>query len=139
MAHGEIEELKPVPADNPGYDTADPPALSLGGFVIAFILLLAVIFGATAAYFEWAWDRQVDEAVLEKPSDALKELRAREDVQLKTYGYIDDKKTIVQLPLDRAMELVAQEAAEGKVKYSTTPTVKKEEPAPAAQAPAPAK
>lgn len=135
MAHGEIEELKPIPADNPGYDPTDPPALSLGGFIIAFVVVMVVIFGATAAYFEWAYERRVDSAVLEKPSEELKALHEREDVQLNSYGFVDSKKSAVQLPVERAMELVAAEAAAGKVKWTTTPTPKKDEPAAGAAAP----
>jgi stringent starvation protein B len=50
-----------------------------------------------------------------------------------------DKKTgVVRIPLDRAMNLFAQEAAEGKLFYPAKSYVpKKEEPAPAAPGAAP--
>jgi hypothetical protein len=38
----------------------------------------------------------------------LQELRAKQDAQLHAYGWVDQKNGIVQLPIDRAMELVAQ-------------------------------
>lgn len=123
------EELTPVPADNPGYDIGDPNATGLTVFVIAFVVVLGVIIAATAGYFEWSLNRQEGEAVLAKPSEELAAIRAREQVQLNTYGYMDKGKTQIQIPLDRAMELVVKEAAEGKYKWNTSPAqMKKEEP-----------
>ncbi len=140
------EHLAPIDPQNPGFDPGEPNAKGLTTFILFAIVGLIVIFFATKAFFEVAMERQQDEAIASKPSEDLAALRAREEMQLKTYGYIDKSKGVVQIPLDRAMELVAKEAAEGKVKYSTAPTaVKKAEPgqdgaapaaAPAAPAPA---
>lgn len=41
------------------------------------------------------------------PKD-LQEMRAAEDVVLKSYGWIDPKEGIVRIPVDRAMELLAK-------------------------------
>lgn len=40
--------------------------------------------------------------------DALAELHAKEAKQLTSYGWVDQKAGVVQLPLDRAMELTLQ-------------------------------
>lgn len=123
------EELKPIDANNPGYDTGEPNAIGLIAFVITFVVLLVVIIGATAGYFDWAWNRQEESVIQERPSEDLAALRAREDAQLKSYGYINRDKGQLQIPIDRAMELVAQEAAAGKPKYSIAPSpIPKEEP-----------
>jgi hypothetical protein len=130
MSHSASEELEPVSPDNPGYDPAEPNAVGLTIFIIGFVLLFAAIAIGTSGYFDWVWDSREQEAVLSKPSEELANLHAREDAQLKTYGFIGKDKAVVQLPIERAMELLVREAADGKVKYSTAPTpVKKEEPA----------
>ncbi|HVO69707.1 MAG TPA: hypothetical protein VMT24_06660 [Aggregatilineaceae bacterium] len=42
------------------------------------------------------------------PGEALKELRATEDALLTTYGWVDRKNGIVHIPIDRAIDLLAQ-------------------------------
>lgn len=42
------------------------------------------------------------------PQTDLAELRAAEEKQLQTYGWADRDKRIVRIPVDRAMELVAE-------------------------------
>lgn len=133
------EHLHPVGPDNPGYDPAEPNSTSLLVFILLSVLVLVGVFVGVTAYWDFMHDRQEEEVVLGKPSEELATLHAREDMQLKTYGYIDKGKGVVQIPLDRAMELVVKESAEGKPKYSTAPTaVKKEEPAAVATAAMPA-
>lgn len=42
------------------------------------------------------------------PSADLREMRAGEDAQLNSYGWVDRKNGIVSIPIDRAIELTAQ-------------------------------
>ncbi|WP_321474539.1 hypothetical protein [uncultured Paludibaculum sp.] len=61
---------------------------------------------------------------------ASKELQAihdREEEQLHRYSYIDKEKGIVRIPIDRAMDIVATEFAEGKVGYNTQSYAVKDE------------
>ncbi len=44
----------------------------------------------------------------------LSDLRARQEKQATSYGWVDQKTGIVQLPIDRAMELVVRDAANAK-------------------------
>ncbi len=39
----------------------------------------------------------------------LTDLRAKQDKQATSYGWVDQKKGIVQLPIDRAMELIVRD------------------------------
>ncbi len=132
--HSASEELHKVGPDNPGFDTSDPNTPGVTIFIVLFIVTLVLVIGATIVYYNFASQAQEDEAVLQKPSEDLANLHAREDEQLKTYGFINKEKGVVQIPLDRAMELVAREAAEGKPKYPTTPVAVKVEPAAGATA-----
>ena len=43
-----------------------------------------------------------------KPGEDLKTVRAQEDAILKSYGWVDPDKGIVRIPIDRAIEIVAE-------------------------------
>ncbi len=76
------------------------------------VFILASMFALTA-YWNWYYDGTVDEANKPEPSQ-LKEIRAREAQQLTNYKLLDKDKGVVQLPIDRAIQVIVQEAAEGK-------------------------
>jgi hypothetical protein len=126
------EHLAPIDPNNPGFDPGEPNTGGLTAFVVLFVLTLVLTVVATAMYFDFARERQEDIAVASKPSEELAAVRAREKEQTESYGYISREKGVVQIPLSRAMELLAKEAAEGKLKYSMTPTPVKAEGATAA-------
>src|SRR3954471_16321077 len=134
MSHSASEELHKVSPDNPGFDTSDPNTPGVTIFIVLFVVTLVLVIGATIVYYNVAQQQHEEEVLLSKPSEELGNLHAREDEQLKTYGYINKEKGVVQIPLARAMELVAREAAEGKPKYPTVPVAVKVEPAAGAAA-----
>jgi len=80
---------------------------ALGGVMV--IALVAVIAGVQV-YFDHVREQQVFVKQLAPVSADLKALHAREDNALHSYGYIDRAKGTVRLPIERAMELVVQEA-----------------------------
>jgi hypothetical protein len=49
------------------------------------------------------------QATPESRREYLLELRAKQEKQASSYGWVDQKNGIVQLPLDRAMELVVRD------------------------------
>jgi hypothetical protein len=102
-------------------------------------VLILVIF-AVQGYFEQIYKDAVYERVLSAPSEQLQDVRNRDAWNLSHYMYGDLDKTSkrVRVPIDKAMQMLAEEAAAGKTFYPGKPTVpKKEEPAaPVAAAPA---
>ncbi len=90
------------------------------------VFILTSMFALTA-YWNWYYDGTVDNANKPEPAQ-LKELRAREAQQLGTYKLLDKDKGAVQLPIDRAMQVIVQEAADGKYGQN----IPKPTPAPAA-------
>ena len=50
-----------------------------------------------------------DPRLEEDPVKSLAEFRATEDARIRSYAWIDPDKGVVQLPIERAMELVAKE------------------------------
>jgi len=123
------------PHGDVGYDHAEPsgrPLFLLTG--IAAVTVFILIAGVTV-FFNHVEEDAFHDRVLVPPSNMLVSLHEREDKQLYSYQYIDRAKGTVQLPIDRAMELVIKEAGEGKLPFAQKPTVVGAEVAPAAPAP----
>ena len=117
------------PKLQPGFDDTEPRA----GWVLAFSIATVVTIVATmifvTAYYDQVHERLVYERQELPINEDLRNLRAKEDSELHSYGYADKQAGLVRVPIERAMELVLAEAAAGKPKYPTTPyQVKKEEP-----------
>ncbi|MGD1096030.1 MAG: hypothetical protein ABSB35_29060 [Bryobacteraceae bacterium] len=121
-----------------GFDRAEPQAGAILGFALGSVILLILTIFAIQAYFDKIWKEAVYEKILAPPSEQLKELHNREDWNLTHYGYFDKKSGMVRVPVDKAMQEFAGEAAAGKLFYPAKAYApKKEEPA-AAPPPAPA-
>jgi hypothetical protein len=126
-----------IPADpREGFDRAEPSAGAIAGFMIMSLVLLVLTIVAIQQYFEHIWNQAVYEKILAPPSEQLREVRGRDDWNLTHYMYMDKASGQVRIPVDRAMELILQDAAAGKTFYPAKPTApKKEEPAVAVPAP----
>jgi hypothetical protein len=114
------EELKPVAAEI-GFDREEPNTKAIVIFIAGMVLTFVLVVVGVEQYYSYVHERQEYVNVEARPSEQLRELHAREDWQLTHYGYLDNNKTQVRLPIDRAMELLVKEAAEGKYFYSTAP------------------
>jgi len=116
-----------------GFDRGEPKAGAIAVFGIASVVLLILTIVALQAYFNKIWEQAVYEKILAPPSEELQDLHNRENWNLSHYGYMDKGKGTVRIPVDRAMDLFAQEAASGKLFYPAKATApKKEEPTPPA-------
>lgn len=131
-----------------GFDHSEPQSTTIVWFAIGSVILLVLTIVAVEMYFNKVYDEAVYQKVLAPPSEQLKALHYREDWYLTHYMYVDKKTGVVRIPLDRAMNLFAQEAAEGKFFYPTKSYIPKKDdqtapangqPAAAAPAAAPAK
>ena len=95
-----------------GYDTEEPKSAAIAIFGVAVVALLAIVVLALHFYFGRVRDQQVYQRVLAPESEDLVNLRNREVGQL--YGgaqYSDRQKGTVQIPIDRAMEIMVKEYA----------------------------
>jgi hypothetical protein len=137
-----VEDGKEVVLADPkqGFDRAEPSAGAIATFAVGSLILLVLTILAIQQYFDHIWNQAVYEKVLAPPSEQLKEVRGRDDWNLTHYLYMDKASGQVRIPVDRAMELVLQDAAAGKTFYPAKATVPKKEEhvvaAPAAGAPA---
>jgi hypothetical protein len=101
----------------------EPPGVSLRpvlfGAIASVALMLAAIWGLNAVY-----ERQVPNRALPAPeqfpsprvqthqAEQLQELLAAQRRQLTGYAWADQNKTLVRVPIERAMEIIAQRGGE---------------------------
>lgn len=130
------EELKPITAADAGFDSEEPNAKGILLFTGATVVLFIAVLVGVTYYFNNVYERREYEQVLAPISEQLKELHAREDWNLTHYQYVDKATGQVRIPLNRAMELLVKEAAEGKLKYPTVDQAPKKPEPVAAAAPA---
>ena len=138
MSEHDIRHASPTE----GFDRAEPKVGAIVGFGIGSVILLVITILALQSYFNKIWQEAVYEKVLVPPSEQLIELHRKEDWFLTHYSWADKPKGTVRIPVDRAMELFAEEAASGKLFYPAKSYVpKKDDAAGASGAPgaAPAK
>jgi hypothetical protein len=109
------------------FDRREPSAIWLAGFAISSLVLLVAIIAGVSWYFDYVEQQQVYEKQLAPVASDLLELRAKEEKDLNTYGWVDKAAGAVRIPVNRAIELYLAEAASGKLKYPTTPQPAKPE------------
>ena len=122
MEHSEYrEEIEIVPhGDHPlSYDHAEPRFKALAAYMAVTVVLLLVIGIGIQGYYELIYTNEEYTRVISQPNWALRDLRNTEQWELTNYGYVDKAKGTVRIPIDQAMQLVAQDAAQNKLPYPT--------------------
>lgn len=86
------------------HDDTNTPTIALLGFlgaisVFAIIVLLEVVYYHVAAQQEYQKD-------ISQPYVELSNVLQEQQARLETYRWVDEKKKIVAIPIQRAMDLV---------------------------------
>ena len=90
------------------YDDPDVPASAIVG-ILGAVLLFVIIVGLQALFY--SMERQeLARKVTEDPYDPLQRLDADQLELLNSYGWVDQQAGIAHIPIDRAMELVVEDA-----------------------------
>ncbi len=92
------------------YDDPNVPASAVVGLVGA-ILLFVIIVGLQALFYRMQ-DAEIADKVHSQPYEELRQLDAEQLEQLNSYGWVDQQAGTVHIPIDRAMQLEAQEAVD---------------------------
>ena len=93
------------------YETKDVNVKKIAGYTLAVVILLTAIMIFLNEYFVF----EVEEIKQERnnvPSSELRDLNAREEEMLNSYKVLNADKNQYQIPMDRAMKLLADEAYE---------------------------
>jgi hypothetical protein len=94
-----------------GYETTDIDLKTIAKITVAGLIILLIIIVLTWNYFTYSKEREVYNQVLKQENPVLQELITEANQQLYSYGIVDKEKGIYHIPIERAMELVIQEAA----------------------------
>lgn len=105
--------------ESEGYEKKDVNTAWIITITLISIGFLTVIGIALNEFFLISKEDQVYEATLKPGSAALRDLHAREEEALNSYKVIDSSKDQYQIPIDRAMELMADEAFQARKKEAT--------------------
>lgn len=104
------------------YDRSDPRALLIAGLGIASIIGLVLTILSVQAYFDHVREQAAYQTVYAPVAQDLRDIHSKEAEELNTYKYLDRNKGTVQIPIGRAMQLLAEEAANHKLTYFQKPT-----------------
>lgn len=93
-----------------GYEKKDANARAIIiGLVVGVLIIVVALIGLDQLYV-LTREEVVKENVLSQVDPRLRELHASETRILTSYGVIDKDKGIYRVPIDRAMELMVEEA-----------------------------
>src|ERR1700733_9253408 len=129
-AHGHEHDV------NPGvsHETRDVNVFQISAFGIGLLLSCVVVVFAMWALFDFLFHREdaknadnpaasmmnqrpklpPEPRLQAEPKIELKDLRADEEAILSSYGWIDPNKGIVRIPIDQAIDIVAQKGLPSK-------------------------
>ena len=93
-----------------GYERKDVDVRSIVRMTTLTVVLIVVFLIGLNEYFLIETEAIVYEHVLEPGSKQLKEMQARDQEVLNSYGTVDSAKAVYRIPVERAMELIAKEA-----------------------------
>ena len=117
-----MDETKPPNTPHAGHETTDVNVWAVGKFAIGLVIVcvvsLVLLFGLMK-FFQSREETSVANTVepaklfpepqLQKaPIPDLKAIRAEEDKLLNGYAWVDQPKGVVRIPVDRAIEVLAQ-------------------------------
>jgi hypothetical protein len=120
------EETKTASAQNgetprPGAeeDTVDAPMIAVLGFVgaiLAFVVILGLI-----VLFSKMEKAERERKYVSQPPAGLSKLQASQRAIMAEYGYVDQAKGIVRIPIEDAMDIVAKEYEVAQKKPAANP------------------
>ena len=126
-------------AGHVGHETTDVNVWAVGKFAIGLVIVCVVSVGllfGLLKYFQSREETSVANTVepvklfpepqLQKtPILDLKTIRAEEDKLLNGYAWVDPRKGVVRIPVDRAIEVLAQRGLPSRTVPVATPEVQK--------------
>lgn len=116
-SHGAVEhpptDFDHIGAEHGGvdYERRDVNAKTVLIYTFAILFLLIGFITMIHEFYIQTTEATVEEQVLTQSNEALQTLREQEAEMLNNYKLIDSEKGIYQIPIDRAMDILAAEAA----------------------------
>ena len=117
-----MDEIRHTPNPGVGHETSDVNVWAIGRFAIALVaicmislLLLLGLFKYFQSHEETGVANTVEPRKLfpqpqlqQTPVVDLRTIRVEEDKVLNSYGWVDEKKGLVRIPIDQAIDVLAK-------------------------------
>ena len=115
--------LPAAPGNGPGHETGDVNVWAIGKFALVLVCVIAISLGLLVGLFKYfqTRDQANPTAVRVNPTELfpeprlqrapipdLRAVRAGEDTILNSYGWVDPQKSVVRVPIDVAIDLLAK-------------------------------
>ena len=94
------------------YDDVNTPVIAAVG-LLAVLGLVALVLFLQVVYYRAEAQQEYDK-VIQQPAVELIDLKTEQQGKLASYAWVDAKKKIVAIPIDRAMDLVLADLAHGR-------------------------
>jgi hypothetical protein len=107
--------------NRPGFEQTDVNVIAVGKFAIGLVLVTILVMGLIVAVFNVLKTLEGGEAVSVDPTKVfpdpqlqktpipdLRAVRAAEDETLNSYGWVDQQKGVVRIPINQAMDLLVK-------------------------------
>ena len=104
--------------EDAGYEKSDVNIAKVIIYGLFGIIFLVAVLIFTWDYFTSVKESLVEDMVLKPQAATIRELRARETEELTGYKLLDETKGVYRIPIERAMELIADEAYQEQLKKS---------------------
>ena len=115
----------PSKTAGPGHELSDLNPKSIALFAVALAVIIALVFGTvyvmsqlflkaavrsqtTPSPLSYTGEPAPEPSLEVNPGRDLKTMRAEEDKILKSYAWIDQEKNTVRIPIDRAIDILAE-------------------------------
>lgn len=115
----EDQHTSPTQNDmNAGYEKSDVNVKRILTIVVSIALFLVVAFIVLNSFFIKSRESLMYEQVLKPQSEKLQALHEREAEALHSYGVVDSANNVYRIPIERAMQLEAEDAFQQRVNSS---------------------
>lgn len=106
-----------------GYEKEDANGRMVIGFTILTVILMAAMILGVMELFITTKEQQYEASVLIPESITIRELRIEDETILNSYRVLDSSKQRYQIPVSRAMELMAAESFQSTLSASKSGAV----------------
>jgi hypothetical protein len=117
-----------TPNSGPGHETSDVNIWAIGKFLVALVAITMISLLLLLGLFKFFQSREATSVantveprksfpqpqLQQTPVLDLRAIRAEEDQYLNSYAWVDEKKGVVRIPIDRAIEVLAQRGLPSK-------------------------
>ncbi|MDQ3002585.1 MAG: hypothetical protein M3Y08_15150 [Fibrobacterota bacterium] len=109
-----VDPAQPHHSENGGHEMSDFSWTTVLWLLPLSVILLVTFFAVCILWFKGAASKELIEKQAEFTTSQLNELRVKEGETLNQYKWLDKDKGRVQIPISRAMELMAKENQNSK-------------------------